>query len=45
MRSAGGRKDSRATHEARAGKESARRHLLTPGLLRDWLALLQRIDA
>jgi trehalose synthase len=29
----------------RAGKESARRRFLTPRLLRDWLELLERIDA
>jgi trehalose synthase len=29
----------------RAGKESARRHFLTPRLLRDWLKLLDQIDA
>jgi trehalose synthase len=29
----------------RAGKESARRNFLTPRLLRDWLKLLEQIDA
>jgi trehalose synthase len=29
----------------RAGKESARRHFLTPRLLRDWLNLFEQIDA
>ncbi|MFL5859702.1 MAG: glycosyltransferase, partial [Solirubrobacteraceae bacterium] len=29
----------------RAGKESVRRHFLMPRLLRDWLELLERMDA
>ncbi len=28
----------------RAGKEQARRHFLTPRLLRDWLALFEQLE-